>query len=1165
VAFVLRRPRESWRAELPCYGLLRPADSGDLPPIGLQIALGEPRPLPAEQGVCLLEQLPTGSTQIQQARLFLEALLCVHDRLFPPSSRQSAAPLPSPFADLKQPRPWFGGPNLRPRLALWKQDDLELLLREPAEPVCRVADRWPHEVFLLAADSVAELRERVTRVQTALEECEHLSDLAYGLSCTASGSHRLAVVASDKATLAKALATAAERLSSPNCQRFSLASGVYFDQVGAELPKLCMVFPGQGSQYTNMLIELCIALPSVQSWFDRFDEEGSLHHPAPSEFLFPIPGAHRDADPHQLLMGEEGAEGVSVAAIGLHDLWERLGLVPSAIAGYSIGELTALISAGVFLIKRRGLVRLMAELTRERTPGGRSNYPSIAVTASQRELIDRVIEGQPGELFLALDSCPSQTVLSGTPEAIAQATRMLREGGATVLPLRFDRGYHTPLYARKAERIRRLYEQIAIGTPRVPVYSCIALDWFPGQPDQVRELAASQWVKPVRFQEAAVNLHDQGFQVFLEVGPGSRLTGFLRDSLRGRKHRALSSDAQDRSGLRQFLSSLAQLYVLGFPLDPSVLFRERRVAWPPGLELARPQPRKGEPATTAQRPSDPSDSPQLDILHGHLRLMEEFLAQQARIHSLLTGNGVAPERPTAFLPVVAQPEETRQATDTPLGLLGEPSKLSSKEARWDLIFSVESLPLLAHHTLGGRPSERDPSLSPLPVLPFAFAIELMAQAAVRLEPGLLQEMQEVRGLRWLALDANQLRLTLKATREPGGIFLELFECRAEEEILAYSARAKTASNLPLPPSSLQLEQGYQGKHKVSPAAFYSYVFHGRGFQGITSLRSVGPEGAEAEMVVVDPAQLIRHPAQADFLSNPVLQDCAGQLVGYWLLEHHGLVDIGLYPYRLGKLSRFGPEPRTGSTVLCRARIGFDGRCTEADFDLIFEGQVFARIEGFESRLFRFPAQVFSTLFAVDHRCFLSRELEVKGVHLSLISGLSQELFDSSWGIWRRALAQVTLTAAERRAWLEVPPEEGTGWLLQRLAVKDAVRRWAARRGLELLPADIECGTDGRTLGGDSLELLAPLPQVAVSGRGTFAVAALSEAPEKLGLASFEGDPELAARYAAAQASEHPAEEWQVSSAPSPKDTIRLARHQDVVEVALEAGDGQRRIALCRIS
>lgn len=1209
VALVLRRPREAWRAELPCYALLALPEKGELPALGMQLCLGDPHPLRAGNGVCWLDRHETSLDAVQQAVLLLELALSVHDRVLPPTRGSGA--LEAPFAHLAQARPWFGGRDLRPRWALWKDPGAELLLREPLEPPRRFADRWPHEVYLLAAGSRSELLDRIAAVRLAVPKCPHLSDLAYGLAQTAVGTHRLAIVAAGAEALSKALATAAERLADPSCLKLNLASGLFYEEGGQPLSKLAVVIPGQGSQYPDMLADTCLAFPSVQAWFDRFDEQSSPDHPAPSEFLFPIPGAHRDDDPQQLLMGEEGAEAISVSATALSELWcERMGLAPDAIAGYSIGELSALIISGLFEISRHEVVKLMGELTRERWPGGRSNYPSIAVTTGQRELLEQVVRDRPDRLFLALDSCPSQTILSGHSEAVAEATQILRAANATVLPLRFDRGYHTPLYAAKAARIRELYSRIAIGPARIPTYSCIALDWFPSDPEAVRELAVSQWVQPVRFREAAANLHDMGFHVFLEIGPGTRLTGFLRDSLRGRKHKTLSSDAQDRSGLRQLLLSFAQLWVLGYSLRSEALFAERRVAWPqalgpqPPLELpahgwAPPSPSgNGVPSplqvggaspaslweSTPERspvaPVASSGSPHLDLLRGHLNLMDEFLSHQARMHSLVSG--AIPAATAALHPHEAL--EARGALDLPAGslpprgaeqetvplqdLLGEPAEHQPGQARWSLEFDVRSLPLLRHHTLGGRPAERDSTLLPLPVLPFAFSIELMAQAARRAGQGELLELEEVRGLRWLAVDGPALQLSLKASLDDDGTWsLELHECRGTEQLLACSARARVGAALPPPPPSRELGLEVREGFRISGAAFYSYVFHGPGFQGIRQLTAIGEAGAEAEMVVPDPHLLVRHPSQAHFHSNPVLQDCAGQLVGFWLLERHRLVDIGLYPYRLGRLRRFAPEPPPGSRVLCRAAISFDGRCTRADFDLLHEGMVFARIEEFESRLFRFPPVVFKTLFMLDQSAYMSRPVSLGDYQLSMLSGLDQELFDSSWGIWRRAVAQVVLSGPEREIWPAVPAREGTFWLLRRLAVKDAVRRWASARGVHLLPADIDCGPDGLTLGGQGLELLKPLPRVVVDGAGTFAVAALIPEDWELALVSFEGEPEPAARYAASQVWGGREEDWEVPLPASPKDVVLLERsspsgEHETARVLLELRAGNRRIALC---
>ena len=1155
VAFALRRFRDAWRAELRCLARLRPTPEGPPPKVGMQLALGQPHPLGVENGSCWLNAT-SDSDGAAQGEYLLESILSLHDRVFPPTSGQETPP--APYFSLSQARPWYHGNELRPRRALLHSAAASFILEEPAEHEfgegpCRrrrLADGWPHEVFLLRAESREGLLEKSQSLALAATAYEHLSDLACAAAVRAHGlhgEHRLGIVAANRQSLLKALDTARQRLSDPSCARFALASGVFYEAGASVPPKIAMVFPGQGAQYPNMVLDLCLAMPALQAWFDRFDEESDPRLPPPSEFLFPIPNSHRQADAHQLLMGEEGAEGSSVCAIGLNEVWDSLGVKPDVIAGYSIGELSALISARVFLLRRGDMVRLMSELTRERTPHKVSQYPSLAVTTVHRDLLNKVIEEGQGEIFLALDSCPNQAVISGLPEPMKAAERKLRESGATVFPLRFDRGYHTPLYAHKAARIRQIYDQVPVGPGSTPVFSCINLDWFPKDPDAVRDLAATQWTNPVRFREAACRLHDMGISTFLEVGPGSRLTGFLRDSLRGRSFKALASDAQDRSGLRQFLHSFAQLFVAGVPVDARPLFAMREVLWP-DLEPSTYAP--DVPAGTSS--NGIGDDPIMSLLRGHMGLMEEFLAQQSRVHDMLQGR-TSPDAPLIASPRAPGKESLSQATPA-LSQLGDPLDWDDHSARWHLSLTLENLPLLGHHTLGGRPSERDASLTPLPVLPFAYAVELMTQAAARFAGQPPSEMQEIRGLRWLAVDGVSLEVELRLRQADNGwLELEMLERRETELFPAYTARALVGapSTAVAEPLSLFIEK--ESDFKVTGATFYSFIFHGPGFQGIRKLTGIGKEAALSNFFLPVGTRMLPRGVDPEFLSNPVMQDCSGQLVGVWLLEVHNLVDFGLYP--LGRLQLLDTPAKPGDQVLCRALIQRDGRRTKASFELYEGGRLFARIEDFESRLFHFPKDIFRTIFALDYSVFVSRERVLEDdARASVIEGLSQELFDNSWGIWRRVLAHVTLSAAERRLWLEVPPEQATSWLLRRLAVKDALRRWAQERDVWLLPADVDCGPDGLTPTGQVLELLSPTPRLAVVGEGTFAVAIMVCPQLHLGMALSQAEPEQAARLAAADLDDTTDHPWEVSPGGSAKTGFRLIRAGQELEVrSLQAG------------
>ena len=144
------------------------------------------------------------------------------------------------------------------------------------------APGWDSEVCLLEAESPAELRGRARLLSEYLEavdatpEAPRLFDVAstlnQQLNQTMPG-YRLAVVATSIADLRQKLGRAIERLADPACARIKDVKGIYYaaEPLGRQ-GKLAFLFPGEGSQYPNMLADLCLHFPEVRAWFDRADQ-----------------------------------------------------------------------------------------------------------------------------------------------------------------------------------------------------------------------------------------------------------------------------------------------------------------------------------------------------------------------------------------------------------------------------------------------------------------------------------------------------------------------------------------------------------------------------------------------------------------------------------------------------------------------------------------------------------------------------------------------------------------------------------------------------------------------------------------------------------------------------------------------------------------------------
>ena len=446
---------------------------------------------------------------------------------------------------------------------------------------------WDSEVFLLQAADKPSLAQAGSRLLGFLSENPdtELRDIAYTLNCaTVSGhSSRLAIVAGSKDELCKKLRYAAARLTGTECRVIKERKGIfYFENPLGKEGRLAFIFPGEGAQYLNMLCDLCVHFPDVRSAFDYVDRLFIASHrrPLPSQVLFPAPTLSADSlkNLEQTLWRFEYATNTVFAAnYGIYRLLAKLNIRPHAVVGHSYGDDAALVAAGI--VEGQSDSRLekfshqLKVFRNEDVPTARL----MTVGAAQPNAIETIIREIDGELFVAMDNCPNQVVLCGTDAAISEAHAKLTQKGAICSYLPFDRAYHTPWYQPVCDRqVKPLIEDIAVQPPKVKIYSCATAAPYPDVPEKIRQQMVDQWALPVRFRETIETMYNDGVRIFAEVGPRGNLTSFVEDILRNRRHVAVPSNLQTKSGLKQINLMLALLSAHHVPMTLDSLYKPRR-------------------------------------------------------------------------------------------------------------------------------------------------------------------------------------------------------------------------------------------------------------------------------------------------------------------------------------------------------------------------------------------------------------------------------------------------------------------------------------------------------------------------------------------------------------------------------------------------------------
>ena len=209
---------------------------------------------------------------------------------------------------------------------------------------------------------------------------------------------------------------------------------------------------------------------------------------------------------------------------------------PVAVAGHSLGQLTALVAAGALSLEDGvRLTARRAEATQDAADrtGGRM-AALVGATLEQAEEACRPAEGSEPACWVANDNAPGQVVVGGTPEGLEAAGARAKELGVRrVMPLNVGGAFHTPLMAAARQALEPVLAATSFGAPAWRVVSNVdARPYDDG--DGWRARLGDHLVRPVRWRESMEALIGLGAESFLEVGPGAVLAGLARRTVPGR-------------------------------------------------------------------------------------------------------------------------------------------------------------------------------------------------------------------------------------------------------------------------------------------------------------------------------------------------------------------------------------------------------------------------------------------------------------------------------------------------------------------------------------------------------------------------------------------------------------------------------------------------------
>jgi [acyl-carrier-protein] S-malonyltransferase len=285
--------------------------------------------------------------------------------------------------------------------------------------------------------------------------------------------------------------------------------------------KLAYLFPGQGAQRVGMGAELASEFPAARSAFAEADEALGF---ALSKLCFEGP----EEDLRLTVNTQPATLATSIATLRAFEA--EYGVAAEIAAGHSLGEYTALVSAGALdYAEALRAVRERGRLMQEACPPGQGSMAALIGLdfAAVREICEQV--SHQGRIAVPANlNAPGQIVIAGHADAVRRAIYLAKERGAGMaVELKVSAPFHSPLMEPARHGMEPVIASLKVNPFRFGVIANVTAEEN-RDPDRVKSLLIEQITAPVRWEESMARLPVSGVAVAIEFGAGRVLAGLMR-------------------------------------------------------------------------------------------------------------------------------------------------------------------------------------------------------------------------------------------------------------------------------------------------------------------------------------------------------------------------------------------------------------------------------------------------------------------------------------------------------------------------------------------------------------------------------------------------------------------------------------------------------------
>ena len=309
------------------------------------------------------------------------------------------------------------------------------------------------------------------------------------------------------------------------------------------MSKLAFVFPGQGTHYVGMGMELA----------DRYPEASAVFEQANAVMGMDIRRLCREGPESELVKTENSQPTIHTTALALLKVVEKYGFQADVTAGFSLGEYAALVYAGVFrfedtvkLVKQRGMFMQNA------VPQGVGKM--CWITGLSRETVQQIVDESQDQGLIECSNfnCPNQIIVAGLAAAVEKAAALAEAKGAQTTFLKVSGPFHTSLLKGAGQQLHELLKNVPMAAMTKKVVSNVTAKYFT-EKDDIRQLLDEHVFKAVMWEDSVNTMLDDGVDTFIEIGPKHLLTTFNQKTAESRGIPACCLNVENVETLENFL------------------------------------------------------------------------------------------------------------------------------------------------------------------------------------------------------------------------------------------------------------------------------------------------------------------------------------------------------------------------------------------------------------------------------------------------------------------------------------------------------------------------------------------------------------------------------------------------------------------------------------